>query len=244
MVCLRLHYILAYKSTRVKVDLKKYLAKIVQNWQIILCVENRISSFYCTNNLKTINSEIPFYDPRISRIGKIFPKFCPKFLDLYASIYCKFLKVEWEKFLRLRVWVYQSVYVSQNIYHFCHSYSNFPASEACQDFFSLFFFVVEKKFKRHETEWFSLNPIKIKNQFSNTKFIWEKFNKFWTILKPIFSYFDFFASQKRLSPTFNHFFDVSDVPIWYGFNKMYNDRQFLNKKVCFDLYADRFVFEC
>jgi hypothetical protein len=28
-----------------------------------------------------------FYDPRISRIEKILGKFCPKFLDLYASIY-------------------------------------------------------------------------------------------------------------------------------------------------------------
>jgi hypothetical protein len=27
------------------------------------------------------------YDPRISRIEKILAKFCPKFLDLYASIY-------------------------------------------------------------------------------------------------------------------------------------------------------------
>ncbi len=28
-----------------------------------------------------------FFDPRISRIDKILAKFCPKFLDLYASIY-------------------------------------------------------------------------------------------------------------------------------------------------------------
>jgi hypothetical protein len=30
-----------------------------------------------------------FYDPRISQIEKILVKFCPKFLDLYASIYGK-----------------------------------------------------------------------------------------------------------------------------------------------------------
>ncbi len=28
-------------------------------------------------------------DSRISRIDKIFAKYCPKFLDLYASIYGK-----------------------------------------------------------------------------------------------------------------------------------------------------------
>ncbi len=28
-----------------------------------------------------------FYDPCISRIKEIFRKICPKFLDLYASIY-------------------------------------------------------------------------------------------------------------------------------------------------------------
>jgi hypothetical protein len=31
-----------------------------------------------------------FFDPCISRIDKILVKFCPKFLDLYASIYGKF----------------------------------------------------------------------------------------------------------------------------------------------------------
>jgi hypothetical protein len=34
------------------------------------------------------------YDPRIRRIKKIFAKFCPKFLDLYASIYGSFFYTE------------------------------------------------------------------------------------------------------------------------------------------------------
>jgi hypothetical protein len=37
----------------------------------------------------------PLYDPRISRIEKIFVKFCPKFLYLYASTYGKLLKVKY-----------------------------------------------------------------------------------------------------------------------------------------------------
>jgi hypothetical protein len=32
-------------------------------------------------------SESLFYDPRISQIEKFLLKFCPKFLDLYVSIY-------------------------------------------------------------------------------------------------------------------------------------------------------------
>ncbi len=33
-----------------------------------------------------------FHDPGISRIVKILVKFCPKFLDLYASIYGNHIK--------------------------------------------------------------------------------------------------------------------------------------------------------
>ncbi len=36
---------------------------------------------------KKVNLGIQFYDPRISRIEKIFAQNGPKFLDLYASIY-------------------------------------------------------------------------------------------------------------------------------------------------------------
>ena len=39
---------------------------------------------------KNCNSESKFYDPRISRIKKIFAKIIPKSLDLYARIYGNF----------------------------------------------------------------------------------------------------------------------------------------------------------
>jgi hypothetical protein len=67
----------AYKS-----NWKKYHAKSVQNYKNILCVKSIIS--------KNTNFETTFYDPHISRIDKILPKFCPKFLNLYASIYGNF----------------------------------------------------------------------------------------------------------------------------------------------------------
>ncbi len=42
-----------------------------------------------------------FYDPRVSRIHKIMSKICPKFLDLYASIYGIFI-LKTYKFLFVR----------------------------------------------------------------------------------------------------------------------------------------------
>ena len=45
---------------------------------------------YCINKQKNVDLVNIFYDPRISRIEKIMSKICPKFLDLYGSIYGKF----------------------------------------------------------------------------------------------------------------------------------------------------------
>ncbi len=41
----------------------------------------------CPNMLLDLNNVTMFCDPCISRIQKINAKKCPKFLDLYASIY-------------------------------------------------------------------------------------------------------------------------------------------------------------
>ena len=41
--------------------------------------------------MKTEIFVIVIYDPRISRTEKILVEFCPKFLDLYASIYGSFV---------------------------------------------------------------------------------------------------------------------------------------------------------
>ena len=41
-------------------------------------------------SVQNMNLRSYFFDPRISPIDKILTKFCPEFLDLYASIYGKY----------------------------------------------------------------------------------------------------------------------------------------------------------
>jgi hypothetical protein len=73
----------AYKSTRILVKLKKKCPKFENSKALFLRIEGSetyIKYFWY------ILGDI-FCDPRISRIGNILAKFCPKFLGLYASIY-------------------------------------------------------------------------------------------------------------------------------------------------------------
>ncbi len=84
-------YIPAYKSTRVYVELVKYLVKKYQNWKIFLCYKTAINYLNWPLKQKYVKMGGQNIDPFISRIDKKLSKYCLKFIDLYASIYDTFV---------------------------------------------------------------------------------------------------------------------------------------------------------
>jgi hypothetical protein len=63
---------------------------MVQNFIKLICFKKNVLMIFCIKMQEKLYLGNKFYDPRISRINKIMYKICPKFLDLYTSIYGTF----------------------------------------------------------------------------------------------------------------------------------------------------------
>ena len=67
--------------------MKKIIENFDQNREIIKVFELVSNALNCTNQKKNVFFGILICDPHISQLRKILVEFCPKFLDLYMSIY-------------------------------------------------------------------------------------------------------------------------------------------------------------